>query len=261
MIAPIRAPNALSNASIKVDCNSMIFFRSLSKIHALSFDLDDTLYDNHPCMISAEKGLLAFIHSQFPKCKNTDALFWRTCKKQVLGNTPEFASDMGKFREASLTLGLSKCGYSDTELKSAVKTSFDYFYFLRSDFKVDKTICSLLEKLADKVPLVAITNGNVNLQQIGIQQYFQFCLHANLEQPMKPNIRMFNLASEKLAIKPANILHVGDNLEKDVMGAKNAGFKSAWWACNRPMLLSAEPVTVLPDVQLNSLEELVELVL
>lgn len=239
----------------------MIFFRPIAKIRAISFDLDDTLYDNHPYMVKAEHRLISFIHQQFPLTKDKDLKFWRRCKVEVLTKAPELASDMGLLRFNTLQIGFEKSGYKGQRLIQAVQQCFDHFYFLRSDFKVDKTVCSLMSELAERVPLVAITNGNVNLSQIGIAQYFEFSLHANLAHPMKPDPSMFDLAREKIGFDAKQILHVGDNLEKDVMGARHAGYASAWWACNRPMNLKNECPTVLPDIQLESLEELISLVL
>ena len=67
---------------------------------------------------------------------------------------------------------------------------------------------------------------------------------------------MFNEASQLLNIEPKYILHVGDNLIKDVQGAVNSGYQSAWFACNRSMNLANEPVTMLPHLVLNTLDEL-----
>jgi HAD superfamily hydrolase (TIGR01549 family) len=239
----------------------MISFRPIAKVAAISFDLDDTLYDNHPYMLVAERHLLSYIHQQFPLAADKDSTFWRRCKAEVLAKAPEFASDMGLLRFNTLQTGFEKSGYKGRCLIQAVQQCFDHFYFLRSDFQVDETVCSLLSKLANRVPLVAITNGNVNLTQIGIAQYFQFSLHANLAQPMKPDPCMFDIAQQKIGINAKHILHVGDNLEKDVMGARQAGYASARFACNRPMNLSDECPTVLPDIQLDHLDELLSLVL
>ncbi len=67
---------------------------------------------------------------------------------------------------------------------------------------------------------------------------------------------MFEQAADKLGIAPQHILHVGDNLQKDVYASINAGFQSAWYACNRPMALQLEKVSVLPHVVLDNLSEL-----
>jgi len=81
-------------------------------------------------------------------------------------------------------------------------------------------------------------------------------LHASTSRPMKPAQHMFDEAAARLNVAPKHILHVGDNIIKDVYGAINAGYQAAWFACNRPMTLHNEPVSVLPHVALNNLSEL-----
>lgn len=238
----------------------MIFYRRLGAIEAMSFDLDDTLYDNHPMMISAEKKLLAFLYEKHPQTEYLDVLGWRAIKMAHLQSHPMLASDMGELRRRTLHTGLHSIGLSGPELDTAVASAFDFFYFARSDFKIEQNIHSLLAQLADKMPLVAITNGNVNLQQIGIAEYFEHAFKASVTMPMKPHKTMFNKSAESLNLATENILHVGDSLEKDVMGGINAGFQAAWYACNRKMTLSIEPASVLPHVQLESLNELLELI-
>lgn len=238
----------------------MIFYRRLSAIKAMSFDLDDTLYDNDPLMITAEKKLLSFLHKTHPQTQYLDVMGWRAIKIAHLQSHSKLASDMGELRRRTLHTGLHSTGLSGPELDSAVNAAFDYFYFARSDFAVDQNICSLLAKLADKIPLVAITNGNVNLQQIGIAEYFSHTFKASVTMPMKPHSAMFDESVTKLKIPAQSILHVGDNLEKDVMGGINAGFKTAWYACNRNMSLKKEETSVLPHVQLESLNELLEFI-
>lgn len=238
----------------------MIFFRSISNIEALSFDLDDTLYENHPLMIEAEKKLLSHITNHYPQAQTLTRKDWRQLKLTHLKASPALMSDMGELRRLTLQTGLSSVGYQGEVLKQAVSDCFDYFYHQRSNFKVNKNICSLLEELGNRAPLVAITNGNVNLEQIGIADYFTHCFKASVTQPMKPHKKMFDLASDALNVEHRKILHVGDNLEKDVMGAISAGMQSAWFACDRPMDLKRERTSVLPHVQLDDLNQLKDLV-
>ena len=114
----------------------------------------------------------------------------------------------------------------------------------------------VLAALAAKVPLIAITNGNVDTVQIGINEFFTATYHASLGRPSKPHRHMFDEAAQTLDLAPQDILHVGDNLEKDVLGAHRAGLQTAWIAVNRPMDLRHEDVSVLPSVHLHSLAEL-----
>ncbi len=238
----------------------MIFHRSLQPVRAITFDLDDTLYDNHPLMVQAEQRLMDFMHQHYPTSRSLSLQDWRAIKKQWLKQRPELASDMGLLRRLTLQSGLMQAGLSEQQAIPAAEQCFERFYFYRSDFEINKNIHSTLAKLASRVPLVAITNGNVNLQQIGLDSYFSACFKANIKQPMKPHRSMFDLAQQHLGLPAKHILHVGDNLEKDIMGAMNAGFQSAWHACNRPMIMTQQSTTVLPHVSIFDLAELETLV-
>ncbi|MFT4937814.1 MAG: HAD superfamily hydrolase (TIGR01549 family) [Paraglaciecola sp.] len=238
----------------------MIYYRKLLPIQAITFDLDDTLYDNLPYIIAAEKALTAFLHDHYPDTQATDVAFWRQQKNKVLLANPEYKNDMGQLRRSTLQIGLSHLGYKGAELLKATEDSFRHFYHQRSNFLVDESICSLISELAKILPVVAITNGNVDVNRIGVGQFFQASYQASLAHPMKPDSAMFNAASKFLNIPAANILHVGDNLAKDVAGAIAAGYQTAWYAHDRPMNLNNERTGVLPHVQLESLEELKQLI-
>lgn len=237
----------------------MYFYRRLAAVRAISFDLDDTLYDNYPYMRQAEQQLMDFLHHSYALTRHTDMAFWRKFKAALLHAKPQLQSDMGHLRKLVLQQGLFACGYSEQEAIAGSEQCFEYFYQKRSDFKVADDIRQVLASLSERVPLVAITNGNVDLQRIGIDNYFSLCLKSSLSQPMKPSPVMFNLAAKKLAMPARHILHVGDNFKADVFGAINAGFSAAWYAHNRPMHLSSEPVRVLPHLQVDKLEELLSL--
>ncbi|MDF2179670.1 HAD-IA family hydrolase [Aliiglaciecola sp. CAU 1673] len=238
----------------------MRFFRSIRKPLALSFDLDDTLYNNGPILHQAEQALVDYLQQTHPLAKGKDQQYWQQLKHQLLNQKPELGNDMTVLRRAILTYGLADSGLQGGELSKAVEEAFHFFYQARSNFKVDKNVCSLLDILARKVPLVAITNGNVDLVRIGIADYFEATFHASLALPMKPHPAMFVEAIRHLKLPPGQILHIGDNLQKDVAGSLAVGMQSAWHACNRPMQLTNEPPGPLPDLQLDSLEEILQLI-
>ena len=237
----------------------MKFYRRWQPVKAMTFDLDDTLYDNHPHMRRSEQATLAHIHAHFPAAHHTDFGFWRGQRAALLQQRPELINDVAELRRLGLTAGFSACGLGGNELLQAVENVYEYFYFTRSDFTVEASVHKIMATLAERLPLIAITNGNVNLQQIGIADYFQHSLHASLQQPMKPAPHMFKQAAEILNLAPECILHVGDNLEKDVWGGRSAGFKTAWYAIAREMNLNYQTGQTLPDVQLDQLDDLLEL--
>ena len=48
----------------------------------------------------------------------------------------------------------------------------------------------------------------------------------------KPEPALFHVACDLLGVPPGDVLHVGDHIEMDIVGAVNAGLRSCW--INRP---------------------------
>jgi HAD superfamily hydrolase (TIGR01549 family) len=238
----------------------MIYYKKLNPIQAITFDLDDTLYENTSVIVKAEHSLIEFMHNQYPVTKDVNKDFWRSQQKAHFLANPSLKNDMGELRRLSLESGFMALGLSGDKLDVAIKRCFEHFYFQRSNFSLHKDIHSLLKSLSDRLPLVAITNGNVNLQQIGLDDYFSACFQASVELPMKPNKAMFVAAQAHLNIPPENILHVGDSLQKDIYGALKAGYQTAWYAEDRKMNMLNEKTHVLPHVQLSQLTQLLAIV-
>ncbi|MCW8109860.1 HAD-IA family hydrolase [Alteromonas ponticola] len=237
----------------------MKFYRPLKPVRALTFDLDDTLYDNGPIIRAAEAALNSHLKKHHPTAANLAPSDWKKIQADLISANPALASDMGQLRMQSLLTALSD-ELAEHALEDAAKACFDHFYDKRSDFEIEQQIHSCLAKLSQKVPLIAITNGNVNPEKIGIAGYFKHFFHANTDLPMKPAPALFKAAIDELDCQPEQILHVGDNLIKDVQGAINAGMQTAWYAHDRGMIMRKEKATLLPHVELQSLDDLLLLI-
>lgn len=239
----------------------MIVYKALANIEAISFDLDDTLYNNSPYIEAAESALISYIEEQYPIAAHLTSHDWIILKRAALQDYPELGNDISQLRMKTLQNGFHLARMEPNLIPSAVSDCFNMFHKARSNFMVSNEVLNVLKALAQVVPLAAITNGNVDCKAIGIDRYFTSIIHASPKTPMKPHSSMFNFTSEALNIPATNILHVGDDLEKDIQGAIQAGFQSAWFAMNRPMQLNRETkAPLLPHVQLNKLSELTILV-
>ncbi len=78
------------------------------------------------------------------------------------------------------------------------------------------------------MPVAALSNGNADLQRIGLAQHFVFQLGAREHGAAKPDAGIFHAACERLGVARDEVLHVGDHSEMDVIGAARAGLRSCW---------------------------------
>lgn len=237
----------------------MIFYRPLAPIKALSFDLDDTLWDNGPIIRHATQALANFLRDEYPPIADLIHEHWQRHRNALVKQDPRLASDMSVLRHKILQALARQAGFAEQDQIEVADRGLAHFFAQRSAFKVNKNIYSLLERLSENIPLVAITNGNVDLTQVDIGQFFQQVYQANIDAPMKPDPAMFYSALAQLGLPAEEVLHVGDHLVKDVWAAHRLGFQTGWFACNREMNLINEPVRALPTVQLKDLEELVQI--
>ena len=86
-----------------------------------------------------------------------------------------------------------------------------------------------LEELKEKYMLGVITNGNADIEKIGISHFFEFNISASQINIGKPDPRIFEEARLKAGLKAEEICHVGDHPINDVEGSYNVGMKPIWF--------------------------------
>lgn len=92
----------------------------------------------------------------------------------------------------------------------------------------------MLERLKQAGYLLGIvTNGHGEFQRrsidgLGIRNYFNTVVVSEEQQLRKPQIGIFRRALDTLNVQACESIFIGDNLEADVVGAKNAGMKAIW---------------------------------
>lgn len=226
------------------------------KVSVLSFDLDDTLYDNRPVIRQAREALNTHLCNRFESAHEWSDADWLACKRLVTRANPELLHDTSACRYAVLTRALTSWGYSGEQLKREVTMAMDCFLHHRSDFRVPYETLNLLRQLDEKFILIGITNGNVDAARIGLTDVMRFVLHPGKGKRMKPWPDMFEQACKMLSVRPAEILHVGDSWSSDVQGARGAGCHSAWLNPGVGASPSMPGMGCLPHIELNQLNEL-----
>lgn len=235
----------------------MIFYRKLSPIQAMTFDLDDTLYDNKPVILRTEEKATAWLHHHHPISATRSGRWWQAMKLQVLAENGFLKHDVTEWRYRQIETGLRSLGYSSSQASEAAAELILQVLRFRSDFQVPPSSHQVLQTLSRAMPLVAITNGNVDVEKIGLASYFSLVLRAGPDGYAKPHRALFDKATAFLALPPSNILHVGDHLVSDVKGAKNSGLSACWFNEQSKSIINQPRATTLPDVEVRALQELV----
>ncbi|MEW6238278.1 MAG: HAD family hydrolase [Candidatus Omnitrophota bacterium] len=232
-------------------------------INALLFDLDQTLgRDRDSYLISLERIM--------PVCRQRH---------------PELSADT--FRETFIRINNWHWEhYDDSPIRSMIDPAevrfhifgeiFSAFHLLlEPDFlraiakefqkaRVETYRCydealGVLETLHGRIPLAIVTNGNTIMQKqkikaCGLEPYLSAVFIAQEAGISKPAPEIFLKALAAVNAKPHEAMMVGDNPEKDILGAKAAGIKTAWIPRRNGY---ADPQ---PDYRLTNLKDLLPIV-
>ncbi len=228
------------------------------RIKAISLDLDDTLWPIWPVIERAEKALQAWLHEH---ARMTAALFasptaLREIREHmhdvVLKNKPEIAHDLGAIRRESIRLALYRAG-DDPLLADA---AYAVFFAERNRVAFYEDTLPALRQLSLRYPMVSLSNGNAQLDLVGIAHYFQAAVSAKSFGLAKPDVGIFHAAAQAVGVDSGSVLHVGDDAAQDVVGALNAGMQAVW--LNRQDKLWPHEGKE-PTLEITTLDELVAL--
>lgn len=192
---------------------------------AITLDLDDTLWPFAPIGARIERVLDDWLRTHSPA---TAAMFpveaMRNLRERVFTDNPHLVHDLSALRRMTLEHALRDSGGEMALLDAA----YDVFYAERNRVECYPDSLDALARIAARVPVAALSNGNADLARIGIAQHFAFSLHSREHGAAKPEASIFLAACTRLGCAPGEVLHVGDHIEMDVLGAARAGLRSCW---------------------------------
>ncbi|EOC0087266.1 5-amino-6-(5-phospho-D-ribitylamino)uracil phosphatase YigB [Cronobacter sakazakii] len=238
----------------------MYFYRPLGAIAALTFDLDDTLYDNRPVIARTEQETLAFMQRYHPRLSAFTAADLHRARTALRQQEPEIYHDVTEWRRRAIEQVMLEAGLSAHEASEGANEAMLNFARRRSRIEVPEENLEALQQLAKKWPLVAITNGNAEPEQFGLGGLFQFVLRAGPHGRAKPYSDMYHLAAQKLGVAPEAILHVGDDLTTDVAGAIRSGVQACWINLLDGDLMQIDDSRLLPHLEISRLASLTSLI-
>lgn len=238
----------------------MHFYRPPGTIRAMTFDLDDTLYDNAEVIITTVKKTHQALQQWHPALQDLAFSDYESARDEIKQQQPETVHDVTLWREKAVTRTMQLAGLSQEQCREGAAHVMSVFARWRSQVEMPQSTHDTLRYLAEHIPLVAITNGNADPRQMGIEGYFRFILRAGPDGRAKPAQDMYQLAAERLNLPCGEILHVGDDLTTDVAGALLSGFQSCWINPCQRSLMTAPDARLLPHVEISRLDSLMTLV-
>lgn len=226
------------------------------EIHAISLDLDDTLWPVAPVLQRAETHLHEWLRTHCSQvAQDFPVSAMRELRDRIFAENIHLSHDFSELRKITLRTAFAPHGLGE----EWVDRAFAEFVRVRNEVDYYEDTLSALERLSARLPLISISNGNADLERIGINHFFQFSIHAREHGVAKPDPGIFHAACTRLNLAPQQVMHVGDDLHLDVVGAKTAGLRTAW--LNRQsieFLFTVSTELATPDLVIHTLDELAD---
>ena len=163
-----------------------------NKIKMITFDLDDTLWDNKPTITNAEIETRKWIEDR------VGAIEWGDLndflpREELIKKDKSIAWDISKLRIEIFKEKIKGLASADDITKLA-EDAFDYFLKKRHEIELFPGVEGALKALSKNYMLGVLTNGNADIYKLSIGKYFKFSISSLEAQDSKPNKPHFELA-------------------------------------------------------------------
>ena len=224
----------------------------------LFFDLDHTLWDYE---INARATLLDMYRTfELDRFFIDGAHFIQTFKQQNEQLWHRYnVGEIDKLEIRNHRFGYIMNAVKNTDLNLAQELSNQFIIECPRKKALMPNARQVLDKLAKDFELGIITNGfddtqNIKLKYSEINHYFKWVVTSESSGHRKPAKGIFDFTLDYSGGVIEDIVIIGDNLQTDILGANNAGWKSVWY---NPQEESTAP----SQLQVHDLIELLALFL
>ena len=225
---------------------------SLTGIRTISFDGDGTLWDFQSIMQTALELTLQRLRLMVAN----DVAEQLTVQKMI-EIRDSVASELGEgtathedIRYAAFVRTLEYVGSPNKVIAEQL-----YHLYMEARFtgvRPYPDVPDTLSNLKSRYQIGMVSNGNTYPERSGLPDTFHFTIFAHECGFAKPDPRIFELALARSGSQPEYVLHVGDSLENDVLGANNCGLRSVWLNRNHTI----NETDIAPDLEVQALHEL-----
>lgn len=221
----------------------------LGQIKAICLDLDDTLLDSGRAARHALRELVGTDRAWPVWHRTTDQHYARFVAGEIDFDVMCVERTQAFFAAFGEELETSEAARRETLRMAAMQRAWTLF---------DDARPCLDWLRASGLQLAAITNAPSGYQRkkiaaVGLADAFDALVISAEIGVAKPDPRIFHAACDELGLRPEEVVHVGDKLDTDALGASRAGLQGVW--LNRGG--TQDPSASVPTI--TSLHELPEL--
>ena len=220
-------------------------------IRVVAFDLDDTLWHVDPVIIRAEQRLAEWLSTTLPGIRYERELAVQI-RQDLVSADPGLAHRLTDLRQAVITQVIIRHQVDPVEASRLATAAMEKFLAWRNEVDFFEGVLETIESLAADYQLGAITNGNANIRQTGLDRHFSFAFSAEEVGAPKPEPDLFHHALAHTGCEPQEMVYVGDDPVKDVDAANRVGLRTIWLRNDR----RPGPAETTPDLIIDRIGEL-----
>ncbi len=198
-------------------------------IRAITLDLDDTQWPCEQTIQRAERLAHEWLADRAPGVIAP----WpierlRERRLAIHAARPELRHDFVTIRRLALQEMFRDSGTDDAQFAQIIEGTLDVYMTARNQVELYPEVLACLERLSRWYRIASLSNGNACLVQIGLDHLFHAMISAHAHGRSKPDPALFHFACRELGCAPEEVVHLGDDIELDVRGAREAGLHAVW---------------------------------
>ncbi|ABW27020.1 HAD family hydrolase [Acaryochloris marina] len=227
----------------------------LDKIKVISFDGDMTLWDFEKVMRHSLALTLQELKRHVPDRASAQLTIDKMIdiRKTVAAELKGTTVNLEQIRLKAFQRTLEFIHWDDPALAAALNQLYLKHRFEAIELYSDVIPC--LDVLKDRFAIGLISNGNSYPERCGLSGYFDFVIFSQDIGVEKPQAEIFLSACAQAGCAPEQLMHIGDSLDSDVVGANGVGAISVWLNRNDEENTSH----AIPTYEIRSLLEMTQI--
>jgi HAD superfamily hydrolase (TIGR01549 family) len=208
--------------------------RNSKLVQALSFDLDETLLNGskfRDAVLLTCGELATRTGIDASRLSEANSKVWQSYWPQVEEKWTLGALSGTAVSEEAWRRTLLACGRDDESLVRLARDT--HSQQRRNALRLFDDVHEVFNSLKPRFRMALVTNGASDTQRgslrlLDIEHLFDAIVISGEVGVAKPDVRVFDMALQRLGVRGENAWHVGDSLKTDVAGALGAGLTAVW---------------------------------
>ncbi len=196
-------------------------------IKAISFDGDQTLWDFQAVMYHSLEYVLKELATLNPAAASRlDIPMMIAIRNRMTEKLKGKVTNLEEIRLEAFKQTLRAVDCPDDDLASHLNTVYLNHRF--EDIRPYDDVVPALRALKQRFRLGLLSNGNSYPERCGLEGLFDFVIFSQDCGFEKPDPEFYRFSLEVAGCPAGWLLHVGDSIENDVIGALDCGIASVW---------------------------------